>query len=1141
MKDSAAPSGETTLHPQDAKIPTTTSEGPSDISSELYFTAIERRKLTNTLNSGKDVRDKFSFVECAQLGNAQTVWLMLQRGIDVETRTECPQARSALEAAAESGYLRICRILLDHGAVLNPVSAHSTALQAAIESTEFDISSYFGHKETHSTKKEVVKFLLEAGADPNCQFNSHFSFNPLQAAAREGDVVIGEMLVAHGAQLDLYHPKYGSALQTAIQCGQTDFVDFLLLRSANLNQPALPFGSCLALAASSNNRKGNYAPMGGLVHDLLDLGADVNNDGGKLGSALQAAVNRCNKDTILRLLDLGANINARGGECGSVLHAAVSRKARRDTEQEYDDDFRAVDVVQLLLDRGADIDIEGVNDSVEFWKSNGKGTAIQLAAFMGQIEIIELLLERGARVIRLPHEWGGVLAGIARSLREQDLVRWMDAALNVIKRGAMVDDKGAESGTALQYAVRSRSLDMTKFLIEHGANVNTICHGETESPLEAAAEIGRPAMIQLLLDSGAGKRMFVRNKTSLIARVVEAYGRLARTRFELTFEDAKTSIDLLLQYGADIDDRQGSALTEAVRYGLEEMIKFLLEKGADINYKGRDSDALSLALRYCSGKGSREIIRAMLKSRGAIGIDRVPRKAHFPDEPEEKIDSVDCGIMPTTSLNDVFGNLLIAVPSAKSSDDRYISSAYPQYSSNSNAYQQVRILGNGSAGSVDVVSYASPDNPKDVRLYARKLFWSSRKKGIKKEQLQHAINEIKIIQRLSHHHIVKFVTTYRTETQIGIIMSPVADTDLAKYLASNPASNPGETKILASWLGCLAAGLSYLHTQGIRHKDIKPANLLIKDGNILYADFNISRAFAVKDLKVCIETDEDYDHIASMSMGPSEKTPMYCAPEVANELPRGRKADIFSLGCVYLEIMTVLCGQRLNDWTRYRSYPNNTSTYHAAYTRTMQWIFMLVGRLYLNTLNSERTTTIRTASSEALTADKLASKDLDERFHPLEWCVAMLQPKDDDRISAMNLLRIIRAWEVVNQRRAMSTLSTGEPPLSSSTPLCYIDSFCGISPEQSAQAATEAVGGESSNGNTEVIGVHLIENWPLVEPKFVFEEDRYPVSTKKFTAEEVNLFCGYKTPQRRKRPQEETAMLGEGELVDRLNRKRQRI
>lgn len=44
--------------------------------------------------------------------------------------------------------------------------------------------------------------------------------------------------------------------------------------------------------------------------------------------------------------------------------------------------------------------------------------------------------------------------------------------------------------------------------------------------------------------------------------------------------------------------------------------------------------------------------------------------------------------------------------------------------------------------------------------------------------------------------------------------------------------------------GCLSGGLAYLHGQQIKHKDIKPANILVNNGSVLLMDFGLSTDFS---------------------------------------------------------------------------------------------------------------------------------------------------------------------------------------------------------------------------------------------------------------------------------------------------------
>lgn len=120
-------------------------------------------------------------------------------------------------------------------------------------------------------------------------------------------------------------------------------------------------------------------------------------------------------------------------------------------------------------------------------------------------------------------------------------------------------------------------------------------------------------------------------------------------------------------------------------------------------------------------------------------------------------------------------------------------------------------------------------------------------------------------------------------------MSPVVEMDLAEYLARADADpefyhNAQVVHCLDKWIHCLTSAVGYIHSHKIRHKDLKPANILVLREEIYLTDFGIS-----KDL---------LNDPTTGSIGyPREIIPKNCASETNVEgARRGRASKMFSLG-----------------------------------------------------------------------------------------------------------------------------------------------------------------------------------------------------------------------------------------------------
>ncbi|KAI9817107.1 MAG: hypothetical protein M1827_001219 [Pycnora praestabilis] len=269
--------------------------------------------------------------------------------------------------------------------------------------------------------------------------------------------------------------------------------------------------------------------------------------------------------------------------------------------------------------------------------------------------------------------------------------------------------------------------------------------------------------------------------------------------------------------------------------------------------------------------------------------------------------------------------------------------------------QQGRFLGRGVSGDVYEV-WAEEGVP-----YARKQIYCSRR--IKLQDVQH---EVEVMKKLDHKHIIEFVGSFTQGRVLGMLLKPAAQCDLSTFLEElgdfpfDPQSSlelwksldlsvtevdingrPQEPLTLLRQIhGCIANAVEYLHKNDIRHKDLKPRNILLAlhrerptsdpkthFQRVYITDFGISKDFA--------------DLSQSVTDGLERGTPIYRAPECEQYAPRGRPADIYSLGCVFVEMSTVLFGETLRDAEAFRTVEGNKS-FQANQESVFRWLHSLL-------------------------------------------------------------------------------------------------------------------------------------------------------------------------------------------------------
>jgi serine/threonine protein kinase len=165
-----------------------------------------------------------------------------------------------------------------------------------------------------------------------------------------------------------------------------------------------------------------------------------------------------------------------------------------------------------------------------------------------------------------------------------------------------------------------------------------------------------------------------------------------------------------------------------------------------------------------------------------------------------------------------------------------------------------------------------------------------------------------------------------------------------------------------------------LTSRVIASRDIKPANLLVNDEEIYVTDFGISK------FNLETETTASYGTVGAHS-------PMYCAPEVYfGGHRRDRKADVYSLGCIFLEMATVICGVSLAEFHDFRQQERTGKRAYAANQHNiLRWI------AYLTT--------------KAPVIGSSFSSEVASRA--LKWSLLMVDPEAERRPSSFELANMV--------------------------------------------------------------------------------------------------------------------------------------
>ena len=328
------------------------------------------------------------------------------------------------------------------------------------------------------------------------------------------------------------------------------------------------------------------------------------------------------------------------------------------------------EMVQKLIDKGVDVNsVEG-----DLFK---RETALRLAVTHNQIEVVRLLLQKGADPMR--HEYPYTSSILHRALDGSNRIEMMRL---LIDHGADVnDDFHSGDSRVLRYAIQQRYHAIARILLKAGAyvNANNIVNRWYESePLHVAVENDDVEMVQILIDAGedingrarrfpgniykqldAGQHPEIlaspiqlaslANNVELVQMILHEDADPCRDVRQDTYVDDDearykyvptalqsavhhrnaVTVRMLLEAHADVNDRTGHLgppLAIAAANADLKIVRVLLRHGSHINAPAKHFHESATALQAAAKTGDLEVVKELLDNGADVNADAGPIK-----------------------------------------------------------------------------------------------------------------------------------------------------------------------------------------------------------------------------------------------------------------------------------------------------------------------------------------------------------------------------------------------------------------------------------------------------------------------------------------------------------------------------------
>ncbi|KAK4143684.1 uncharacterized protein C8A04DRAFT_28676 [Dichotomopilus funicola] len=205
------------------------------------------------------------------------------------------------------------------------------------------------------------------------------------------------------------------------------------------------------------------------------------------------------------------------------------------------------------------------------------------------------------------------------------------------------------------------------------------------------------------------------------------------------------------------------------------------------------------------------------------------------------------------------------------------------------------LIGQGSFGSVYLALHAVTGELLAVKQVETPAPGANSQSDSRKKSMIDALKrEISLLRDLRHPNIVQYLGCGSSAEYLNIFLEYVPGGSVQTMLNSYGAL---PEPLVRSFVRQILNGLSYLHNRDIIHRDIKGANILVDNkGTIKISDFGISKKLEATNILNGANNNKNRPSL--------QGSVFWMAPEVVKQTSYTRKADIWSLGCLVVEMMT---------------------------------------------------------------------------------------------------------------------------------------------------------------------------------------------------------------------------------------------